>query len=169
VAVLLGSCGPERGVACPYGTRRQTLAHLDAFALMHPAHRPSAGIPPGWIKSGIYLKYLVGPSIRQIYTRYCFTMTNMMQLCSNYRRGQVFIKPRFDQPRETPKNGPKNAELGGRQRPRGGSCALPAEHPWCCVVRSISLVFCGEGCAEVPLRRGCPWCCVHQGCLGVVW
>jgi len=33
------------------------------------------------IAASIHDKYSVGPSIRPIYTRCCFTMTNMIQVC----------------------------------------------------------------------------------------
>ena len=36
------------------------------------------------IAASIYDKYLVGPSIRPICTRYCFTMTNVIQVCSRF-------------------------------------------------------------------------------------
>ena len=38
------------------------------------------------ITACIYDKYLVGPSIRPICTRCCFTMTDMIQVCSNFDR-----------------------------------------------------------------------------------
>ena len=37
------------------------------------------------IAASIHDKYSVGPSIRPICTRSCFTMTNMIQVCSNFR------------------------------------------------------------------------------------
>ena len=38
------------------------------------------------IQSSTYGKYSVGPSIRPIRTRCCFTMTTMIQVCSNFHR-----------------------------------------------------------------------------------
>ena len=43
------------------------------------------------IAASMYNKYSVGPSIRQICTRCSFTMTNMIQSCSNFHRARVFI------------------------------------------------------------------------------
>ena len=36
------------------------------------------------IAASIYDRYLVGPSIRLICTRCCFTMTHMIQVCGNW-------------------------------------------------------------------------------------
>ena len=38
----------------------------------------------------IHQNYSVGPSIPPIYTRCCFTTTDMGQLCSNFRGGRAF-------------------------------------------------------------------------------
>ena len=38
-----------------------------------------------FIAASIHDKYLAGPSTRQICTRCCFAMTNMIQVCSNFR------------------------------------------------------------------------------------
>jgi hypothetical protein len=35
------------------------------------------------IAAGVYVKYSVGPSIRPICTRCCFTMTYIIQVCSH--------------------------------------------------------------------------------------
>ena len=43
------------------------------------------------IPASIYQKYSVGRSIRPICTRRCFTMTNTVQVCSNFRSAQVFV------------------------------------------------------------------------------
>ena len=37
------------------------------------------------IAASVYDKYSVGPSIRPVCTKCCFTMTNMIQVCSNFR------------------------------------------------------------------------------------
>ena len=44
------------------------------------------------ISASIYVEYSVGPSIRPICTRYCFTMTNMIQVCSNQGWWESWIK-----------------------------------------------------------------------------
>jgi hypothetical protein len=43
------------------------------------------GLVEGLIPASIYDKYSVYPSIRPICTRCCCTMTNMIQVCSNFR------------------------------------------------------------------------------------
>ena len=43
------------------------------------------------IAASIYDKYSVGPSILPIGTRCCFTMTNLIQMCSNFHRDRVSI------------------------------------------------------------------------------
>ena len=41
--------------------------------------------PPDPITANVYDEYKVGPSIRPIRTSWCFTMTNMIQVCRNFR------------------------------------------------------------------------------------
>ena len=43
------------------------------------------------IASIIHDAYSVGPSIRQMCTRCCFTMTNMIQMGSNFDQAPIFI------------------------------------------------------------------------------
>ena len=43
------------------------------------------------IPVGIYDKYSVGPSIQPICTRWCFSMTNMIQVCGNFLWALVLI------------------------------------------------------------------------------
>ena len=51
----------------------------------HPCARlPAVAIDADLIAASIYDNYSVGPSIRPICTRYCFTMTNLIQVCSNF-------------------------------------------------------------------------------------
>ena len=49
-----------------------------------------AGRGPGLIAASMYSKYSAGPSIRPICTRNCFTMTNMLEVCSNFHRAREF-------------------------------------------------------------------------------
>ena len=48
-------------------------------------------LPPDLTAVSIYDKYSIGPSMRSMCTRCCFTMTNMMQVWSNFRWARVFI------------------------------------------------------------------------------
>ena len=55
-------------------------------------YEPSRGIIPTRVRiiydliaASICDKYSVGPSIRPTCTRCCFTMTNIIQACSNFR------------------------------------------------------------------------------------
>jgi len=41
--------------------------------------------------ASIHDRLSVGPSIQPICTRCCFTMTNMVQMCSNFHRVRVFV------------------------------------------------------------------------------
>ena len=41
------------------------------------------------IAASIYDKLSRGPSIRPVCTRYCFTMTSMIQVCSNFHRARL--------------------------------------------------------------------------------
>ena len=43
------------------------------------------------IAGSIYDEYSVGPSIQPVCTTYCFTMTNMIQVCSNFHEARVFV------------------------------------------------------------------------------
>ena len=43
------------------------------------------------IAASIYDKPSIGPSTRPIYTICCFTLTSMIQVCSNFHRTRVFI------------------------------------------------------------------------------
>ena len=43
------------------------------------------------IAASVYDEYPGGPSIRPIFTRCCFTMTSMIQVCSNFHDARVFI------------------------------------------------------------------------------
>ena len=43
------------------------------------------------IAASVYDEYPGGPSIRPICTRCCFTMTSMIQVCSNFHDARVFI------------------------------------------------------------------------------
>ena len=43
------------------------------------------------IAASIHDKYSVSPSIRPVYTRCCFTMTNMIQVCSIFYWARIFI------------------------------------------------------------------------------
>jgi len=72
-----GGAGPARGA------RRH--------ALPRPPPPRLRRNPLDLIAASIYHKYSVGPSIRPICTRFCFTMTNMIQVCSNFRCDRVFI------------------------------------------------------------------------------
>ena len=47
--------------------------------------------PHDLIVSSIYDQNSVGPSIRPIGTRFCFTMTHMIQVCSNFYQVRAFI------------------------------------------------------------------------------
>ena len=44
-----------------------------------------------FIPTSIYDRYSVGPSVRSICTRCCFTITDMIQVCSKFRRAPAFI------------------------------------------------------------------------------
>ena len=41
--------------------------------------------------ASVYDEQSIGPSTRQICTRYCSTMTNMIQLCTNFYEARVLI------------------------------------------------------------------------------
>ena len=54
--------------------------------------------------ANIHDTYSIGPSIRPVFTRCCFTKTNMIRVCSNFHRaGQVIDL-----------NDPERIELYGR-------------------------------------------------------
>ena len=57
--------------------------------LLLGAAPPSAPLAPP--PASIYDKYSVGPSSRPICTKCCFTMTNIIQVCSNFHRTRVSI------------------------------------------------------------------------------
>jgi hypothetical protein len=43
------------------------------------------------IAASIHDRYSIGPSIRPIYTRYCFTTISLIQVCSNFHPSRVCI------------------------------------------------------------------------------
>ena len=59
--------------------------------------RDAAAVASGLLSSreliagSIYDKHSAGASIRQISNTRCFTITNMIQVCSNFRLARVFI------------------------------------------------------------------------------
>ena len=69
---------------------------LDCRMCTDFAHERWPQNPQPWMQVGnliaasIYDKYSVGPSIRPICTRCCFTITNMIQVCSNFHWSRVF-------------------------------------------------------------------------------
>ena len=58
---------------------------------VHWARHTCPGSQCDLIAANVYEKYSVGPSIRSIYTRCCFTMTDTIQVCSNSHQARVFI------------------------------------------------------------------------------
>ena len=47
--------------------------------------------PSELIAASIYDKYSVGLSFQAICTRWCFAMTNMIQVCSDFYRTRIFV------------------------------------------------------------------------------
>ena len=62
------------------------------------------------IAASNYDKHSVGPSFRPICDRYCSTMTNMMQVCSNFHQARVFIT--ITRPDEIRDTGPPRTPQG---------------------------------------------------------
>ena len=54
-------------------------------------YKRSVGTQSDLIAASIYDEYSTGPSIRPICTRCCLTMTNVIQVCSNFHSARVFI------------------------------------------------------------------------------
>jgi len=69
--------------------QRPTIVPDGAKARILPWRSPAAS--RDLLAASIYDKCSVGPSVRPIWTRYCFTMTNMIKVCSNCRCARVFI------------------------------------------------------------------------------
>jgi len=72
---LHGAVSPEGGVPAAGAGR-------GAWALS--VKNASCAQKRNLIAVSICDRYSVGPSIRPMCTRYCFTMTNMIQVCSNF-------------------------------------------------------------------------------------
>ena len=90
---------------------RRVLRRL-AGAHARPALPPRAGCEP--IAGSARDRYSAGPSIRPIFTRRCFIMTNMIQVCSNFHSARVFIIDTG--PDEKPEIGPipvESASIAG--------------------------------------------------------
>ena len=75
----------------PQNSKANSHTNPSTYSGTLPYTRTTYGdfVPGKFNRGDYYDKYSVGPSIRPIYTRCCFEMTNMIQACSN------FIEPEY--------------------------------------------------------------------------
>jgi hypothetical protein len=83
---------------------------------------------PGFIAASIYDKYSVRLSIRPVCTRCCFTMTDMVQVCSYCRWSRVFI---ISTRPDAIKPGLEAWRPADRRRLLGGRHTAPRPAPEC--------------------------------------
>ena len=86
--LCLGAYGGPRGVAVSYerGTPVEVRTLRGPISILVP-NLPGLFIIP----ANISCEYSVCPFIRPICTRFCFTMTSQIQVCSNFRRARVIL------------------------------------------------------------------------------
>ena len=61
------------------------------FRAVPPPPPPGKTKPSNLTTASIYDRYSVGPSIEPVCTRCCFTMSKMIQVCSNFHRARAFV------------------------------------------------------------------------------
>ena len=87
--------GGIRGpLTCEYGTLKQSRPD-SGLVFQVKVLKTCQGVPSlsgsDSIAASIYNKYSVGPSIRPICTRCCFTMTDVIQVSSNFHSALLFF------------------------------------------------------------------------------
>ena len=108
--IRFAACFPPPRAAGLLGKRRRLVqnrseADLPKYCMFSLYPRGLRGLSnvPDLTAVDIYDKHSVGPFIRPVCTRCCFTMTNMIKVCSNFLCARLFImNTRPDEIRKAP-------------------------------------------------------------------